>query len=110
MNNNTNRLQSFKSAYIIPAFIPCVNTIDNILIVSDTYHLLDFEDDGRIKLHTAKFLSANLDDCNFSITVLDIMKDRLLTRSHPIDKSTCDWMIMETDVLSTDFSSNITSK
>lgn len=112
MNNNSNMLQSFKSAYVIPESIPCVNCLNNILIVNDTYHLLDFEDDGRIKLHTVKFLTANLDEKTFSITVLDIMKDKLLTRIYPITESdiACHWMILEPDVLNTNFGSNITSK
>ena len=103
MKNNsnispTNELQSFKSAFIIPYSYNCVNTIDNILVVNDTYHLVDFgSKPNEIQLTIVIFLNAFLRDNNkLELVLLDIKQDKLLTRTD--NGGICDWIIMETDV------------
>lgn len=102
MKNNsnispTNSLQSFKSAFIIPYSFSSVNCIDNILVVHDTYHLLDFGEQGEIHLTIVKFLNAFLRNNKLELVLLDIKQEKLLTRTD--NGGVSNWMIMETDVL-----------
>ena len=113
MKNNsnispTNELQSFKAAFIIPYHYSCVNCLDNILVVQDTYHLLDFGEQGAIHLTIVKFLNAFVRNSKLELVLLDIKDEKLLTRTD--NGGVSNWMVMETDVLNSNFGSNITSK
>lgn len=101
MKNNsntsaTNQLQSFKAAFIIPYHYNCVNTLDNILAVHDTYHLLDFGEHGEIQLTIVNFLNAFIRNSKLEIVLLDLKQEKLLTRTD--NGGDIDWMIMEPDV------------
>lgn len=97
----TNGLQYNKGTYHIDA--PCINTLKKAVNVMQKYVLLDFLDAGRIDDHEVKFWDAYLKGSTLTIILLDLVEEKLLSRSYRIGTDmTCNWMIMEIDFFNND--------
>lgn len=93
----TNKLQSFKKAFVVPINFPCVNCIENILYVGDLYDLNDFYDNKEIYVRKVRFLNAYIKSNHLTIVVLDLKKGKILTRSRRINNDIlpCNWMLTD---------------
>ena len=91
-------LHPFIRAFIIHD--SCINTIDQIVRVMHEYHLIDFGDNGEIRIKTVKFINANQTTNTLKIIVMDLKTDEVIQRSKNINDEVDDWQL--TDIYTSD--------